>query len=93
MSRQLPPNEEDLLLIASLLETYIPLDSDLRMGYHSSMKGNTAVRIQGLTYGVPWYIDAYQGPWFVLQVPGFESTTADNHFSLITLLGSMLKGK
>ena len=93
MTRRLPPTEEEVLLIASLIEANVHLDRDLRMAYHSSMKGYTAVRIIGATWGRDWFVDAYRGPWFVINVPGFETTTADNHFSLVTILGALLKGK
>jgi hypothetical protein len=63
------------------------------MSYHYSQKGYSAVRIHGISWGIPWYVDAYRGPWFVIVVPGFEPVTADNHFSLVALLGSLLKGK
>ena len=92
MGKRLPPNTEELIKVASLLEAYIPLDEDLMMEFHTSMKGNTAVRINGVTYGVRWFMDMYKGPWFYISVPKYEPTTANNNFSMIALLGALLKG-
>lgn len=89
----MPPNEEELLVLAQLLEAHVHLDQELQMRYHTSMKGFAAVRVFGVTYGTEWFVDAYRGPYYYLRVPGFEAVTSDNPFTMVTTLLAMLKGK
>ena len=82
-SKRLPIKEEDALFIGSLIELYLPSETKIRASYHRSKKGYTAIRFYGTIRGKEWFVDCYKGPFFIIQVPGFEAVAATEPLSMI----------
>jgi hypothetical protein len=65
------PKPQEYRSVKMALESYIPMDEPLQVGWRESLKLVPNIRLSSVTYDIRWSVDLYSGGYYYAQVGGF----------------------
>ena len=81
------PKPQEYVRTKVALESFIPMDEPLQVGWRESLKLVPNLRLSSITNETVWTVDLYSGQYYVVHVHGITETCK----SIPTLIGHLCK--